>query len=222
MSPPPPQVFHRRTLAFLMTHIGTFKIDLSTVYNQPGISTSHTAVFWSKYCSNSLTSVLSACPDHRFYQKWAPLTDPADTRSGIKGYVKASLSMLMKGEALNISLPPSSSSGASEDIEKSVTTHWEYYNGSSTLYLTNDDGYDSADATWFWNSCVLLAGTCCFLVGCPLSVRGLDFVSGSTRPRVCPPWSQGCWLRCQRPLNGQSSLIPTYKWPLLDNRYSDV
>ncbi|XP_073325341.1 fer-1-like protein 4 [Pagrus major] len=88
------KVVHRRTLAFLMTHIGTFKIDLSTVYNQP---------------------------DHRFYQKWAPLTDPADTRSGIKGYVKASLSVLMKGEALSIpSLPPSSSSGASEDIEKNL------------------------------------------------------------------------------------------------------
>uniref|UniRef100_A0A671YI54 Fer-1 like family member 4 n=1 Tax=Sparus aurata TaxID=8175 RepID=A0A671YI54_SPAAU len=87
------KVVHRRTLAFLMTHIGTFKIDISTVYNQP---------------------------DHRFYQKWAPLTDPADTRSGIKGYVKASLSVLMKGEALSISLPPSSSSGASEDIEKNL------------------------------------------------------------------------------------------------------
>lgn len=32
------QVFHRRTLAFLMTHIGTFKIDISTVYSQPGTS----------------------------------------------------------------------------------------------------------------------------------------------------------------------------------------
>uniref|UniRef100_A0A7N6B0G8 C2 domain-containing protein n=1 Tax=Anabas testudineus TaxID=64144 RepID=A0A7N6B0G8_ANATE len=88
------KVVHRRTLAFLMTHIGTFKIDISTVYNQP---------------------------DHRFYQKWAPLTDPADTRSGIKGYVKASLSVLMKGDALGMpSLPPSSSSGASEDIEKNL------------------------------------------------------------------------------------------------------
>ncbi|KAG8007550.1 Fer-1-like protein 4, partial [Nibea albiflora] len=66
------KVFHRRTLAFLMTHIGTFKIDIATVYNQP---------------------------DHRFYQKWAPVTDPADTRSGIKGYVKASLSILMKGDS---------------------------------------------------------------------------------------------------------------------------
>uniref|UniRef100_A0A665XBL1 Fer-1 like family member 4 n=1 Tax=Echeneis naucrates TaxID=173247 RepID=A0A665XBL1_ECHNA len=88
------KVFHRRTLAFLMTHIGTFKIDIATVYNQP---------------------------DHRFYQKWAPLTDPTDTRSGVKGYVKTTLSVLMKGSTLSMpSLPPSSSSGASEDIEKNL------------------------------------------------------------------------------------------------------
>ncbi|XP_037622050.1 fer-1-like protein 4 [Sebastes umbrosus] len=88
------KVFHRRLLAFLMTHIGSFKIDLATVYNQP---------------------------DHRFYQKWAPLTDPADTRSGNKGYVKASISVLMKGDALSMpSLAPPSSSGASDDIEKNL------------------------------------------------------------------------------------------------------
>ncbi|XP_058488607.1 fer-1-like protein 4 [Solea solea] len=88
------KVFHRRTLAFLMTHIGTFKIDISTVYNQP---------------------------DHRFYQKWAPLTDPADTRSGIKGYVKASLSILMKGDTMNMpSVLPSSASGVSDDIERNL------------------------------------------------------------------------------------------------------
>ncbi|XP_068598130.1 fer-1-like protein 4 [Brachionichthys hirsutus] len=88
------KVVHRKTLAFLMTHIGTFKIDISTVYKQP---------------------------DHRFYQKWAPLSDPMDTRSGIKGFVKASLGVLMKGDALNIpSLPPTSTSGATEDIEKNL------------------------------------------------------------------------------------------------------
>uniref|UniRef100_A0A672F388 Fer-1 like family member 4 n=1 Tax=Salarias fasciatus TaxID=181472 RepID=A0A672F388_SALFA len=87
-------VVHRGILAFLMTHIGTFKIDISTVYNQP---------------------------DHRFYQKWAPLTDPADTRSGIKGYVKATINVLMKGDALTMpSLSPSSSSGAAEDIERNL------------------------------------------------------------------------------------------------------
>ncbi|XP_034548431.1 fer-1-like protein 4 [Notolabrus celidotus] len=87
------KVYHRRTLAFLMTHIGTFKIDISTVYNQP---------------------------DHRFYQKWAPLVDPADTRSGIKGYVKATLNVLMKGDTLSMPGLPPSSSGASEDIEKNL------------------------------------------------------------------------------------------------------
>ncbi|XP_014885626.1 fer-1-like protein 4 [Poecilia latipinna] len=88
------KVFHRRTLAFLMTHIGTFKIDISTVYSQP---------------------------DHRFYQKWAPLTDPTDTRSGVKGFVRASLSVLMKGDALRMpSLSKGSSSGSSEDIEKNL------------------------------------------------------------------------------------------------------
>ncbi|XP_065811257.1 fer-1-like protein 4 isoform X2 [Labrus bergylta] len=87
------RVFHRRKLAFLMTHIGTFKIDIATVYNQP---------------------------DHRFYQKWAPLVDPAETRSGIKGYVKASINVLMKGDALSTPSLPPSSSGASEDIEKNL------------------------------------------------------------------------------------------------------
>lgn len=182
------QVVHRRTLAFLMTHIGTFKIDISTVYNQQGTSTSHAAVV-VKILQYSLTSVRSVTPDHRFYQKWAPLTDPADTRSGIKGYVKASLSVLMKGEALSISLPPSSSSGASEDIEKSVKT--ENTKMDRQQKNTCDGGHGSAGATWFRSSCVFLAGTCCFLVEWPLSVRGLDFVSGSTRPRVCPPWSRG-------------------------------
>uniref|UniRef100_A0A3Q2CA86 Fer-1-like protein 4 n=1 Tax=Cyprinodon variegatus TaxID=28743 RepID=A0A3Q2CA86_CYPVA len=86
------KVFHRRTLAFLMSHIGTFKIDISTVYSQP---------------------------DHRFYQKWAPLTDPTDTRSGVKGYVQASLSVLMKGDPHRMSgFPSNTSSGSSEDIEK--------------------------------------------------------------------------------------------------------
>uniref|UniRef100_A0A3Q2XY42 Fer-1 like family member 4 n=1 Tax=Hippocampus comes TaxID=109280 RepID=A0A3Q2XY42_HIPCM len=89
---PPLQVYHRRTLPFLTSHVGTFKIDIATVFHEP---------------------------DHRFYEKWAPLTDPADTRSGAKGYVKATLSVLMKGEALNAGLPPATS-GANDDIDKNL------------------------------------------------------------------------------------------------------
>ncbi|XP_077460197.1 fer-1-like protein 4 [Stigmatopora argus] len=87
------KVYHRRTLAFLTTHIGTFKIDISTIFRQP---------------------------DHRFYQKWAPLTDPADTRSGAKGYVKATLGVLMKGEAINAPSLPPSTSNTNEDIERNL------------------------------------------------------------------------------------------------------
>ncbi|KAJ3596805.1 hypothetical protein NHX12_003205 [Muraenolepis orangiensis] len=86
------KVFHRRTLAFLMSHIGTFKIDLATIYSQP---------------------------EHSFYQKWAPLSDPGDTRAGVKGYVKASLSVLMKGDELSMpNLAPPSSSTTNQDIDK--------------------------------------------------------------------------------------------------------
>ncbi|XP_066527462.1 fer-1-like protein 4 [Hoplias malabaricus] len=85
-------VVHKRTLAFLMTRIGNFKIDISTVYQQP---------------------------DHRFYEKWAPLTDPKDTRSGIKGYVKCTLSVMMKGDSLAIASLPTVSS-QSDDIEKNL------------------------------------------------------------------------------------------------------
>uniref|UniRef100_A0AAY4DVA5 C2 domain-containing protein n=1 Tax=Denticeps clupeoides TaxID=299321 RepID=A0AAY4DVA5_9TELE len=85
-------VVHKKTLAFLMTRIGTFKIDISTVYSQP---------------------------DHRFYQKWAPLTDPNDTRTGVKGYVKCTLSVVMKGDAMGMASLPNVGS-QNDDIEKNL------------------------------------------------------------------------------------------------------
>ncbi|TRY91494.1 hypothetical protein DNTS_029472 [Danionella cerebrum] len=58
-------------------------------------------------------------PDHRFYQKWAPLTDPKDTRSGIKGYVKCTVSVVMKGDPMGmVSLAPPGSQN--DDIEKNL------------------------------------------------------------------------------------------------------
>ncbi|XP_065097285.1 fer-1-like protein 4 isoform X2 [Paramisgurnus dabryanus] len=85
-------VVHKKMLAFMMTFIGTFKIDISTVYQQP---------------------------DHRFYQKWAPLTDPKDTRTGIKGYVKCTVSVVMKGDPMGmVSLAPVGSQN--DDIEKNL------------------------------------------------------------------------------------------------------
>ncbi|KAM6979612.1 fer-1-like protein 4 [Aplochiton taeniatus] len=83
-------VVHRKLLPFLMDRIGIFKIDISTIYNQS---------------------------EHRFHQKWAPLSDPDDTRAGIKGYVKASLSVIMKGDPM---ATPPPNNAASEDIERNL------------------------------------------------------------------------------------------------------
>ncbi|KAM9800773.1 fer-1-like protein 4 isoform 1-T1 [Syngnathus typhle] len=87
------KVYHRRMLAFLMSHVGSFKMDIATVFQQP---------------------------EHRFYQKWAPLSDPADTRSGAKGYVKATLSVLMKGEALSAPSLPPDMPNTNQDIDKNL------------------------------------------------------------------------------------------------------
>lgn len=86
------KVFHRRTLPFLLDLIGLFRMDLRTVFNQP---------------------------DQRFYQQWAPLCDPGDTRSGVKGFVRATVSILMKGDSFRTSLDPASSSN-SGDIDKNL------------------------------------------------------------------------------------------------------
>uniref|UniRef100_A0A674K2Y2 C2 domain-containing protein n=1 Tax=Terrapene triunguis TaxID=2587831 RepID=A0A674K2Y2_9SAUR len=87
-------VFHSKKIPFLGTRIGTFKIDAETVYSQPG------TVY------------------HRFFQKWAVINDPKDTRAGVKGFVKCNISVFARGDIMG-SLPTSSSS-QNEDIEKNL------------------------------------------------------------------------------------------------------
>uniref|UniRef100_A0A8C8AJK5 C2 domain-containing protein n=1 Tax=Otus sunia TaxID=257818 RepID=A0A8C8AJK5_9STRI len=84
------QVFHSK-IPFLETCIGTFKMDVVTVYSQP---------------------------DHRFFQKWAVISDPTDTRAGVKGFVKCNISVTARGDVV-ASLPTSSSS-RDEDIERNL------------------------------------------------------------------------------------------------------
>ncbi|KAM5135525.1 fer-1-like protein 4 [Mantella aurantiaca] len=84
-------VVHAKTIPIFGTHLGSFKIDVGTVYNQQ---------------------------DHRFLQKWAVITDPKDTRAGIKGFVKCNLSVVTKGDSL--AAPPSTTSSQNEDIEKNL------------------------------------------------------------------------------------------------------
>ncbi|XP_067402968.1 fer-1-like protein 4 [Emydura macquarii macquarii] len=84
-------VFHSKKIPFLGTRIGTFKIDAETVYSQP---------------------------DHRFFQKWAVINDPKDTRAGVKGFVKCNIFVFARGDTMG-SLPTSSCS-QNEDIEKNL------------------------------------------------------------------------------------------------------
>uniref|UniRef100_A0A8D2MSX5 C2 domain-containing protein n=1 Tax=Zonotrichia albicollis TaxID=44394 RepID=A0A8D2MSX5_ZONAL len=93
------QVFHSKKIPFLGTCIGTFKMDVETVYSQPGNS------------SSSLS-------DHRFFQKWAVISDPMDTQAGVKGFVKCNISVSARGDIVG-SLP-TYSRNQDEDIERNL------------------------------------------------------------------------------------------------------
>ncbi|XP_062862723.1 fer-1-like protein 6 [Trichomycterus rosablanca] len=68
--------------------IGAFRIDVGTVYNQPG---------------------------HQFTNKWAALFDPLDVRTGVKGHLKCDICVTAKGDVLPRS---QKFSDAEEQIEK--------------------------------------------------------------------------------------------------------
>ncbi|XP_039383744.1 fer-1-like protein 6 [Mauremys reevesii] len=81
-------VMHNKLIGSLL--IGSFKVDLGTVYNQPG---------------------------HQFCDKWALLTDPADIRTGAKGYLKCDISVAGKGDTIQAI---QKASDAEEQIEKNL------------------------------------------------------------------------------------------------------
>uniref|UniRef100_A0A3P9PSE2 Fer-1-like protein 6 n=1 Tax=Poecilia reticulata TaxID=8081 RepID=A0A3P9PSE2_POERE len=70
--------------------VGSFKLDVWTVYKQPG---------------------------HQFVNKWAMLTNPGDISTGVKGYVKCDISVSAKGDAVQ---PGQKASDAEEQIEKNL------------------------------------------------------------------------------------------------------
>uniref|UniRef100_A0A8C3Y454 C2 domain-containing protein n=1 Tax=Catharus ustulatus TaxID=91951 RepID=A0A8C3Y454_CATUS len=94
-----PGVFHSKKIPFLGTCIGTFKMDVETVYSQPGNS------------SSSLS-------DHRFFQKWAVISDPTDTQAGVKGFVKCNISVSARGDI--VGFLPTYSRNQDEDIERNL------------------------------------------------------------------------------------------------------
>ncbi|XP_055296702.1 otoferlin isoform X2 [Sitodiplosis mosellana] len=68
-------VLHSRRFLRSGTVVGSFKIDLKTVYD---------------------------AKDHQFYHKWALLTDPDDFISGPKGYLKCDIGIIGKGDTVKM------------------------------------------------------------------------------------------------------------------------
>lgn len=81
-------VIHSKNLLRSGTLVGTFKMDVGTVYSQP---------------------------EHQFYHKWAMLSDPADITAGCKGYVKCDIAVVGKGD--NIKTPHKANETDEDDIE---------------------------------------------------------------------------------------------------------
>ncbi|XP_010163729.1 fer-1-like protein 6, partial [Antrostomus carolinensis] len=81
-------VMHNKLIGSVL--IGSFKVDLGTVYSQPG---------------------------HQFCDKWALLTDPADIRTGAKGYLKCDISVTGKGDAIQATQKTADNE---EQIEKNL------------------------------------------------------------------------------------------------------
>ncbi|XP_035446116.2 otoferlin isoform X5 [Spodoptera frugiperda] len=70
--------------------LGSFKLDVATVWSQP---------------------------DRQFFHKWALLTDPDDVGAGAKGYLKCDISVIGKGDAIKV--PPKSEKDE-DDIEANL------------------------------------------------------------------------------------------------------
>ncbi|XP_069477691.1 fer-1-like protein 6 [Ambystoma mexicanum] len=81
-------VLHNKLIGSIL--IGSFKIDVGTVYNEQG---------------------------HQFCDKWAVLTDPADIRTGVKGYLKCDISVAGKGDSI---ASVQKASDAEEQIDKNL------------------------------------------------------------------------------------------------------
>ncbi|TWW71797.1 Otoferlin Fer-1-like protein 2, partial [Takifugu flavidus] len=81
-------VIHSKNLLRSGTLVGTFKLDVGTIYSQP---------------------------EHQFYHKWALLCDPDDISTGCKGYIKCDIAVVAKGDTMKT--PHKASETDEDDIE---------------------------------------------------------------------------------------------------------
>ncbi|KAM9433738.1 otoferlin-like isoform 1-T1 [Salvelinus alpinus] len=81
-------VIHSKNLLRSGTLVGSFKLDVGSVYSHP---------------------------EHQFFHKWALLSDPDDITAGCKGYIKCDIAVVGKGD--NIKTPHKATETDEDDIE---------------------------------------------------------------------------------------------------------
>ncbi|KAK5857908.1 hypothetical protein PBY51_011117 [Eleginops maclovinus] len=81
-------VIHSKNLLRSGTLVGSFKLDVGTIYSNP---------------------------EHQFYHKWALLSDPEDISAGCKGYIKCDVTVVAKGDT--IKTPHKANESDEDDIE---------------------------------------------------------------------------------------------------------
>lgn len=107
------QVIHSKNLLRSGTLVGTFKMDVGTIYSQPGKT--QLLVLYVISCSRCGPEWLMSLPEHQFYHKWAILSDPDDITAGCKGYIKCDIAVVGKGD--NIKTPHKANETDEDDIE---------------------------------------------------------------------------------------------------------
>nr|CAD7397051.1 unnamed protein product [Timema cristinae] len=120
-------VLHSRKLLCSGTVVGSFKIDLKTVYDAPvqtigrlvvsqlGLSDFNCSCRTEDGTMSNDDEGVST--DHQFYHKWALLTDPDDIAGGPKGYLKCDISVIGKGDTVKV---PQKSEKDEDDIEANL------------------------------------------------------------------------------------------------------
>lgn len=100
---------------------------------------------WDEKWQPGLSTGISfpSLPDHRFFQKWAVISDPTDTRAGVKGFVKCNISVTARGDV--VSSLPTSSSSQDEDIERWVqcSLAWSSFASLFPVSMGKDPGKEA-------------------------------------------------------------------------------
>ncbi|GLV33991.1 misfire [Carabus blaptoides fortunei] len=146
--------------------LGSFKLDVATVWSQP---------------------------DHQFFHKWALLTDPDDIAGGPKGYLKCDISVIGKGDSVKV--PPKSDKDE-DDIEANLLlpdgVPIDRQRARFILRIYRADGLPKMNSSLMANVKKAFTGEVNDLVDpyVQVSFAGLTGKTSVKRHNYCPVWNE--------------------------------